>query len=426
MGMARPHRAGLATLLGLLALAACATHPPAAGPTAPPKPVPVAVAVPADAAALVAADDQFGLDLLTAPDLPKDGNLAISPASVAIALQMVATGARGTTATQLASVLHLPNAASAATSAQALLSGLRDAEQDHRNTLRVANTVWTQRGLPVLPAFSDTLRTRFASALHTIDFARDPDGARQRVNSTVAGQTNGLIPQLFPAGTLDDSTRLVLTNAIYLAASWATAFPQDKTAPGPFTKADGSVSNVPMMHSDDPSAELPAAFGYATGPGYQVVTLPYVGGKLAFTVLLPNTTSLTPVLDALRDKGLPAVLKDVKPTRVALAMPKFTVHTDLDLSATLAALGMPAAFGGGADFTGITTAEHLQIQTVRHDAVVHVDEHGTTAAAATGVGIQATAGIALLPVNVNHPFLFVITDTATGAPLFLGRVTDPS
>jgi serpin B len=421
--MARPHRTGLAALLlSLLVLAACGTQSRSAAPQAPPKPVPVAVAVPADAAALVAADDRFGIDLLAAAPA---GNVAISPASVAIALQMVATGARGTTATQLADVLHLPSAAAAATSAQALLTGLSGAERDHRNTLRVANTVWAQRGLPIAPAFSNTLRTRFASAMRTADFAGNPDGARQQVNSTVSSQTNGLIPQLFPARSLDGSTRLVLTNAIYLAASWATAFDKDKTAPGPFTRPDGSVVNVPMMHSDDPTADQPAAYGYAAGPGYQVVTLPYLGGKLAFTILLPATTSLTPLLDMLRDNGLPAVIGEVRPTRIALAMPRFTIHTDLDLSATLAGLGMPVAFGADADFSGITTAEHLQIQTVQHDAVVRVDEHGTVAAAATGVGIQATAGVALLPVNVNHPFLFVITDTATGAPLFLGRVTDP-
>jgi serpin B len=420
--MARPHRA-LAALLGIpvVLLAGCGS--PTAAPARPPTPLPVAVDVPADAAALVAADDRFGIDLLAAG--PPEGNLAISPAGVAIALQMVATGARGTTATQLAHVLHLPSAAAAATSAQALLTGLGAAQRDGRNTLRVANTVWTQRGLPIAPAFGNTLRTRFDSAMRTADFANNPDGASNQVNSTVSGQTNGLIPRLFPPGSLDDSTRLVVTNAIYLAASWATEFQQNRTAPGPFTGSDGSVVQVPMMHSDpDPAPDQPAAYGYAAGPGYQVVTLPYVGGKLAFSVLLP-TGSLASMLDVLREKGLPAVLTSVKPTRIALAMPRFTISTDLDLSATLAGLGMPAAFGNTADFSGITTAEHLKIQTVRHDAVVRVDEHGTVAAAATGVGLQATASVVLLPVNVDHPFLFVITDTATGAPLFLGRVSSP-
>ncbi len=423
MGMARPHGVGpLAALLviAVLVVTACGstTAPP---PPPPPIPTPVALDVPADAAALVAADDRFGLDLLAAAP---GGNVAISPASVALALQMVATGARGETATQLAAVLHVPSAQAAATPARALLDGLSAAQRDHTTALKVADTVWTQRGMRVEPAFDRTLRGSFDAAVRAADFAGDPDGSRQQVNSTVAAQTGGLIPQLFPAGSLAGSTRMVLTNAVYLAASWARAFPAGDTAPGPFTRADGSVVRVPMMHSarDTPT---PEPYGYAEGPGYQVVTLPYTGGRLACTVLLPTASSLTGLVDMLRDKGLPTVLRSVRPSPIGVVMPKFTLHTDLDLTATLARLGMPDAFTGRADFRGITTAQALRIQTVRHEAVIKVDEHGTTAAAATGVGMQATAIAQPRIVTVDHPFLFVITDTTTGAPLFLGRVTDP-
>jgi serpin B len=421
--MTRPVLLGTAVVLAAGLLVGCGSTAP---PAKPPTPVPVADDVPANTAALVAADDTLGIDLLTSPATPQDGNLAISPAGVATALQMVAAGARGRTATELAHVLHLPDAAAAATSAQALLTGLGATERDTRNTLRVANTVWTQHGLRLERAFGDTLRNRFDSSSHTADFTRDPDAATNAVNRAVSGQTDGMIPQLFPPNSLDSTTQLVLTNAIYLKASWASAFPVDRTAPGRFTRGDGSVVRVPMMRSTSPEADQPSLYGHATGPGYQVVTLPYVGGRLAFSVLLPTGSSLSPLLDVLRDKGLPTVLGAVRPSTCSVLLPKFSLRTDLDLTATLASLGMPSAFGADADFSGITRDEALSIQTVRHDAVVDVDEHGTTAAAATGVGMQTSAAVQACVVAVDHPFLFVITDTATGAPLFLGRVTDPS
>lgn len=409
-----PPRSASLVLVLLLVLAACGSKPDAAPPTL----LPVADTVPADAAALVAADDRFGVDLLAS--VPATGNVALSPASVAIALQMVAAGARGRTAAELAHVLH---GSSTVPAAQALLGGLAATERDDTDTLRVANTVWTQRGMPVRQAFSTTLRTTFDAALRTADFQADADGARREVNRTVAGQTDGMIGQLFPPGSLDGTTRLVLTNAIYLSASWARAFDPKDTTPGPFTLADGTVVRVPMMRAT-PDEPTDKTYGYAAGPGYQLVTLPYTGGRLAFTVLLP-TGSPADLLKIMRDKGLPALLDTVRPAGIALALPRFTISSDVDLSRTLSGLGMPDAFGPGADFSGITTAEPLRLQTVRHDAVVRVDEHGTVAAAATGVGAQSTAMVVPPTVTVDRPFLFVITDTASGAPLLLGRVSDP-
>jgi serpin B len=181
-----------------------------------------------------------------------------------------------------------------------------------------------------------------------------------------------------------------------------------------------------MMHQDPNDDPEQRPFGYAAGPGYQAVTLPYTGGKLAATVLLPAGTSLKPLLDLLRANGLPSMLKSVHPAGVDIAMPKFTLSSNMDLTATLATLGMPTAFSDRADFSGITTAEQLNIQTVQHDVVVRVDEHGTTAAAATGVGMQATSAVERTEVIVNRPFLLVITDTATGGTLFLARVTNPT
>jgi serpin B len=405
----------LAVLLATVTLAAACGSPQAATPpAAPPTPLPVTATVASDVTALVNSDDEFGLDLLTSPAVTLQGNLVISPASVATALQMVATGARGRTAMELRKVLHHPG--------QTTLPN----EQDPNNTLKISDTVWAQQNLPLEKAFTDTLRTRYAARINTANFESDPDDAMKRINSTVADQTNGLIPNLFPASSLDSSTRLVLTNAIYLKAAWAHAFPPKLTAPHPFTKADGSVVQVPMMHSDpDPDPDEPAPYGYAKEQGFQVVTLPYLGGTLAFTLLLPDGNSLTGLTKLLRTRGLPDVLHDVKPAPLALSMPKYTVRTNLDLSATLASLGMPSAFGDTADFSGITTAEALSIQTVQHDAFIQVDEHGTVAAAATGVGMQASSARIVPVVTVDHPFLFVITDTTTGAPLFLGRVLAP-
>ena len=75
----------------------------------------------------------------------------------------------------------------------------------------------------------------------------------------------------------------------------------------------------------------------------------------------------------------------------------------------------------------MTTQEKLYISAVLHEAFIAVDETGTEAAAATAVvGRAVSARPEPIFVDVNRPFLFVIHDRATGAPLFIGRVTDPT
>jgi serpin B len=93
----------------------------------------------------------------------------------------------------------------------------------------------------------------------------------------------------------------------------------------------------------------------------------------------------------------------------------------------LTGLGMGIAFGSGADFTGLSPLACC-ISTVEHAATLHVGEKGTVGSAATGVGIAMSSGQVVRGPQVafNRPYLMLITDTATGEPLFLARVADPA
>ena len=115
------------------------------------------------------------------------------------------------------------------------------------------------------------------------------------------------------------------------------------------------------------------------------------------------------------------------PAEIRLRLPRWTFRSDTPLSHVLSELDMPAAFSDAADFTPMTDdATDLKIGAVLHQTFVAVDEHGTEAAAATAVGMQATSMPQYTDVTVDRPFLFVIHDVEHLTPLFLGRVADPS
>jgi hypothetical protein len=211
---------------------------------------------------------------------------------------------------------------------------------------------------------------------------------------------------------------LLLTNAIYFKGTWRTKFAPKETREGPFQIAEDSWITVPMMHDE-------RHLGYLDRAEFQMVELPYVNDELSMFVILPwKAENLARVEKSLTAADLDQCFKDAKPTLVDVTLPKFTFCSEFKLTDTLRGMGMADAFGGGADFSGMSEKEKLFISAVIHKTFVAVDEEGTEAAAATGVGM--TLGLPEYQrFKADHPFIFVIRHNATGAILFMGRVANP-
>lgn len=417
----------IAALLSLvLALSACAPAGSTGGDIALARAdVPRASAAPADAADAGTAITAFGLDLYRAVANGKT-NVVLSPASIALALAMARAGSRGQTAAEMDAVMH----GLASEDHAAWLNALDQALATRSGTfddasgaglpvaLRIANAPFAQQGMALEPAYLEALASRYGAGLRLVDYVTATEEARKLINGWVDGQTEHRIPELLVRGILTTDTRLTLVNAIYLKAPWLTPFPTEATKPGTFTRADGSTVEVPMMATT-------AAMRHAAGTGWQAVEIPYIGGSLAMTVIVPD--ELATFEQALTADQLAALTAGLEETQVAVTFPKFSIETKAELADVLAALGMPSAFDGRADFSGITKAERLAISDVIHQANIDVDERGTEAAAATAVVMGRTSAPAEpVTLRVDRPFLFALRDGPTGAILFLGRVADPS
>lgn len=374
--------------------------------------------------ALVAGNTAFALDLygwLTA-DKPDD-NLFYSPHSVSVALAMTYAGARGVTASEMAATLRFDLDGDLLHAAMNRLALALDAREDadvpegDPFALRVSNAIWGLSGYPYGQPFVDTLALNYGAGLHLVDFVGDPDGSRDTINAWIAERTNDLIPELIPDGVIRPTTRMVLTNAIYFLAGWETPFAEGLTVKAPFTNLDGTTAEVDLMTL--PEAAVP----YAEVDGHELIELPYVGGDVAMVVLLPADGQFSAFEDSLDEARLTALIEAMSPATGRLRMPRLELQSKFSLVKALEALGMPTAFGGAADLTGIATAEHLFIQDVLHEGVVKIDEEGTEAAAATAVVVGTDSEPALaFDMTVDRPYLFVIRDRPTGAVLFVGRV----
>jgi serpin B len=377
-----------------------------------------------DAAALGEGNRTFAFDLYRQLAQPSQ-NLFFSPFSISTALAMTYPGAKGQTKTELGDALHftLPDPALHAAFngvALALKARAKDVANDGSGTgfdLRTVNQAFGQRGYPFLDDYLDVLAQNYGSGLISVDFA-ESEATRASINGWVEDQTEKRVKGLLPPGALSSDTRLVLTNAIYFKASWASRFKLENTVDAAFHAAAGERT-VPMMNQ-----ELVA--DYAEGEGYQAVELPYVSAAVRMLFIMPSEGQFEAFTSALDDSVLSQIRAQLGESEVTLGLPRFSFESENPLKAPLQGLGMSLPFQGDADFSGIAGGvEPLWIDEVYHKAFVGVDEEGTEAAAATAVVIDTESGKPSVTITFDRPFVICLYDQPTGQILFLGQLSDP-
>ncbi len=367
----------------------------------------------------------FGADLYAAVS-DEPGNLAISPYSVAAALSMTSMGAAGATAEEMDAVLHVADTAAAGgfgslDAALAMRAGTIDVPGGEPLDVELSfgNALWPQLGFPFEAAFLESMARYFGAGVHPVDYVDDSEGARRSINEWVADTTRSRIPELIGPGVLSASTRLVLTNALYLNAPWDHPFVEGATVGGPFGRADGSTVTAEFM-------TLQESLNRAAGDGWQSVELPYLGGELAMIVLVPDAGRFDEVEQGLDADFVEAVGAAVISEPVVLRLPRWEYRTQVMLKEQLSELGMPMAFTPAADFSAMSS-EPLFVSDVIHEVFISVDEKGTEAAAATAVVMAETAApVEPFELTVDRPFIYWVVDVATDAVLLLGRVLDPT
>ncbi len=375
-----------------------------------------------------------------------DDNLCLSPYSIQSALAMTFAGADGETRTEMARVLHLPEADDAIHSSFASLQ--RSLEEMSKKTatiadqskktggpsepirLAVANRLFAQSGYNFLDSFRAFVKQHYGAPFEPLDFRNDSAGATKHINQWVAGQTRDRIHDLIPAGALNEMTRLVLANAIYLKAPWADQFSDAATKPQPFHVRGGATVDLPMMRKEDQK------FGYAKRDGFTAVSIPYSGSELQFVVLVPDEVNGLRALESKLSASMLADCANLEGHDVDLSLPKFKFEPPtIALADKLQALGMKSAFDqprGGANFDKMAPRkpnDYLYLSQVFHKTFIAVDEKGTEAAAATAAVMMATSAMVKrsppIEVKVDRPFVYAIQHVPSGACLFLGRVTAP-
>jgi serine protease inhibitor len=361
---------------------------------------------------------QFAFDLAkrVVQDEGAAKNVFVSPLSLHMALGMILNGANGQTAQEIQKTLNLDaqTLASANSTYQNLMQNLPAV--DPKVTLQLANSVWYRNTFTVANSFQDVLKQTFQAELSAQDF--DNPATVGTINGWASQKTNGKIPKVIDI--IQPDNVMFLLNALYFKGDWKTQFKPENTIDAPFSLASGGETTVKMMR-------LSTNMRQAQQPTYTAFELPYGSDdtRYAMTVLLPaQSTTADAILNTFTGTDWTQLQQVMKPTKMDIGLPKFTLQYAIQLNSILGAMGMPTAFTDRADFTNINPQGNLTLSFVKQNTFVAVDEKGTEAAAVTTGGVSTTS--VQLPTLCDRPFVFVIHEKTSGTVLFVGKIADPT
>ena len=349
----------------------------------------------------------------------KKSNIFFSPLSISTAFSMAYEGAKENTASEMQQVFGFESDDAKRQKAISELLSRFNHKDDWYN-LQVANALWIKDGYEIKQNYIDTAKTHYSSTADNVDFVTD-DGIN-KINSWVKEKTNDKIESILAPGSTDDSTRMVITNAVYFKGKWSSEFnPRDTSEKLFWTDKDNSVT-VPMMkqHVD--------IYNYAKTANLQALELNYLGGDISMVVLLPkDKDGIRSLEQSMNKEKLDAIKDGMTRQPVTVEIPKFEFETEYNLKSPLQSLGVHDAFDkNSANFQGITD-EQVYLAKAAHKAFVNVNEKGTEAAAITALVARATSGPPepVAEFVADHPFMFVIQEKETGEILFIGRLVNP-
>ncbi|KAM9321232.1 serpin E3 [Gastrophryne carolinensis] len=367
---------------------------------------------------------EFAIKLYrTLVELENRTNLVVSPSSVANALGLLQFGARGSTFTQIASVLgYSVQDESVLTFMKSMHRELMNSSQ--HTSMHLACALFIQTGTPLSAQFIKHAAGWANSSLQHTDFSQHNQMASQ-MSQWIARNTGGGLQMLVPCGAVGPGfTPIALASTMYFRSKWKTKFSFTDTQMLPFIAIDGSVIKVPMMHQ---TADINyGQFETPSSKKFSVVELPYLESTVSMLVVRPTEKNLplSSIEAILSAKAIALWTSSMKRFKMDVFLPRFKLQSHSDLRTILPAMGALDLFETRkADFKGISEEGNLYVSQAIHKAEIEVAEGGTRASGVTAMVLLKRSRMPVF--KADRPFIFILRQASSGSVLFIGRVINP-
>ena len=340
----------------------------------------------------------------------------VSPMSITYLMGMLANGADGNTQQEILKAIGCEGLN--VQELNALYHGLMQSagRLDKKTIVNIANYVAVNKQNHLNSDFGKMVSDTYQARVESLDFSSSKSTAK--INDWCKAHTDGMIPKIIDQ--IDPSAISYIMNAIYFNGTWQEKFDAKNTKQENFHGYTRDIQKVSMMHQVE-------KFYYTENNTFKAVDLPYGNGIYRMTVLLPNEgKSIDDMMKGMKVDKLEEINSQMEKCMVNLKLPKFTTEMELPLNSIISNLGAPSIFlPGKANFNHFANGNFF-VSKMLQKAKIEVNEQGTKAAAVTAA-IMLTSMAPMEMRNVefhaDHPFVYLITDTNSGAIFFMGQFT---
>ncbi|XP_050822014.1 serpin I2 [Gopherus flavomarginatus] len=352
---------------------------------------------------------------------PEEENIIHSPLGVALLLGTVQLGAKGKALNEITQALKLQgnNDGEEFSLLQTLFSVTSEKKEF---TFNLANALYLQEGFIVKEQYLHSNKEFFQTAIKLVNF-QDTKACTEAISTWVENKTDGKIKNIISSEEFGPLTRLILVNAIYFKGDWKQKFKAEATHEMDFTKRDGSVTKIPMMH-----LQLRTKFGHFSdnNVSYQVLELPYKGKEFSLVLTLPlEDVTIEEVEKLITAQLIKDWFSETQEEDVEISLPRFKIEQTVNLQETLHSLNVTEIFSGGCDLSGITESSDIHISKAIQKVCIEVNEDGSEAAASSSTHMAAIMSMSHNQFVANRPFLFILKHNPTGSIVFMGRLANP-
>lgn len=340
----------------------------------------------------------------------------VSPISVAYLMGMLANGADGQTRQEILSAIGCKEVCLQDLNEFCQMMMTHAGHFDKATTIQLANYIALNNQYKLKDDFVKTVQDSYLAGIESMNFS-SASSSLKRINGWCSKHTDGMIPRIIEE--VDPNAVSYIMNAIYFNGTWTNKFDKNQTKLENFQGYTRDIKKVQMMHRN-------GKYLYMDNELFSAVNLPYGNRSYLMTVLLPKQgKSIGEMMKEMDAKQLGELKRKMDECVVDLKLPRFTTTEEVTLNDIISKLGAPGMFTGSADFSNLADG-HLTISKMLQKAKIEVSEEGTKAAAVTSAMVALTA---LRPeprrveFHANRPFVYMITESSTGAILFMGQYT---